>query len=193
MKDVAVVNAKGRARWDRGHPWIYRSDVTRRPETGAGVVRVQDSRGKPIGSALWSPASEISLRLLDRDAGVAIDAAWWRHRLGLAIRRRAHLAALTNAYRLVHGEADGCPSLICDRYDRWLVVQLMSAGIESMRREIVDALVDLAAPDGILARNDVPLRAKERLPVTVELLSGTVPEEIEVSEHGVWRSEERRV
>jgi 23S rRNA (cytosine1962-C5)-methyltransferase len=186
MKDVAVVNAKGRARWDRGHPWIYRSDVTRRPETGAGVVRVQDSRGKPIGSALWSPASEISLRLLDRNADVAIDALWWRQRLHEAIERRAPVAALTNAYRLVHGEADGCPSFICDRYDRWLVVQLMSAGIESMRREIVDALVDLAAPDGILARNDVPLRAKERLPVTVELLSGTVPEEIEVSEHGVW-------
>src|SRR5437867_11192893 len=126
MQDVAVVNAKGRARWDRGHPWIYRSDVTRRPETGAGVVCVQDSRGKPIGSALWSPASEISLRLLDRDARVPIDAPWWRHRVMEAIARRAPVAALTNAYRLVHGEADGCPSLICDRYDRCPLVQRMS-------------------------------------------------------------------
>src|ERR1043166_7336541 len=180
MKDVAVVNAKGRARWDRGHPWIYRSDVTRRPETGAGVVRVQDSRGKPIGSALWSPASEISLRLLDRNADVAIDALWWRQRLHEAIERRAPVAALTNAYRLVHGEADGCPSFICDRYDRWLVVQLMSAGIEACREMILEALIALPNVAGLLGGNDVPLRAKERLPVGVELLAGEVPQHVEV-------------
>jgi 23S rRNA (cytosine1962-C5)-methyltransferase len=85
----------------------------------------------------------------------------------------------------VHGEADGLPSLIVDRYDRWLVVQLMSAGLEAFRAEIIDALEDIVAPDGILARNDVQLRKKEGLPMGVELLRGSVPEEIELDENGI--------
>jgi 23S rRNA (cytosine1962-C5)-methyltransferase len=95
----------------------------------------------------------------------------------------------------VHGEGDLIPSLIVDRYDRWLVVQLMSAGLERFRGEIVRALVELVDPDGILARNDVPLRRKEGLDTNVELLHGTVPDEVEVDEHGVrylaapWRGQ----
>ena len=129
----AVVSARAARRWEHGHPWIDRSDVDSRPSSAAGVVQVAGPRGRLIGSALWSPASEISLRLLDRDAGVAIDAAWWRAKIHDAAARRSEIATHTNAYRIVHGEADGCPSLICDRYDRWLVVQIMSAGAEACR------------------------------------------------------------
>jgi 23S rRNA (cytosine1962-C5)-methyltransferase len=181
----AVVSKKGARRWEMGHPWIYKSDVIERPSSLAGVALVHDQRHKPLGWALWSPHSEISLRFLERDHRTSIDAAWWRDRLRHAIARRAPLDDVTTAYRLVHGEADGCPSLICDRYDRWLVVQLMSAGLEQFRDDIVNALLELVAPRGILARNDVPLRAKERLPQTTELLAGDVPQEIEVVEHGV--------
>ncbi|HVX38425.1 MAG TPA: class I SAM-dependent rRNA methyltransferase [Gemmatimonadaceae bacterium] len=195
MYDIAVVSAKGARRWQLGHPWIYRSDVVERPSADAGAVRVLDQRGKPIGVALWSPASEISLRMLDHDARATLDHAWWNARLAAAIARRAPLSADASAYRLVHGEADALPSLICDRYDAWLVVQLMSAGLEAFRATIVDVLGELVQPRGMLARNDVPLRAKERLPVGVELLAGDVPDEIEVHEHGVrflaapWRGQ----
>ena len=185
MYDLAVVSAKGARRWQLGHPWIYRSDVVQRPSAPAGAVRVQDQRGKPIGVALWSPASEISLRMVDHRPNAELDEPWWRKRIGAAIERRQSLAAVASAYRLIHGEADACPSLICDRYDRWLVVQLMSAGLETFRDTIIDALDAIVRPAGILARNDVALRAKERLPVGVELLRGDVPEEIEVSEHGI--------
>lgn len=185
MTDHAVVSAKGARRWEHGHPWIYRSDVAERPDTPAGIVAVHDTRGKPLGWALWSPKSEITLRLLERDAGANIDAAWWHDRLDAAIARRAPLRNQANAYRLVHGEGDGLPSLVCDRYDRWLVVQIMSAGLEPSRGAIVDALQSIAKPAGILARNDVSLREKEGLPRTVELLAGDVPREIEVEEHGV--------
>jgi 23S rRNA (cytosine1962-C5)-methyltransferase len=184
-RDVAVVSAKGAKRWAAGHPWIYRSDVVRRPTTDAGGVVVQDERGKELGCALWSPRSEITLRLLDRNAHARLDRAWWLERIRQAIARRSPLGTEVTAYRLIHGEADACPSLICDRYDRWLVVQLMSAGLEHFRAEILDALSSLLAPLGVLARNDVPLRAKEGLPTTVELLSGNVPREIPVEEHGV--------
>ncbi len=192
---TAIVSAKGARRWDAGHPWIYRSDVLQRPDANAGVTRVTDQRGKPLGVALWSPKSEISLRLIDRHPDASIDADWWQSRLAGAIARRAGLDEQANAYRLVHGEGDGLPALVVDRYDRWLVVQLMSAGLERYRREIVEALISLAQPEGILARNDVPLRVKEGLATDVELLFGTVPDEVEVHEHGVrylaapWRGQ----
>ncbi|MEP6494398.1 MAG: class I SAM-dependent rRNA methyltransferase [bacterium] len=185
MYEIAVVSTKGARRWQLGHPWIYRSDVAERPGGPAGAVRVYDPRGRPLGVALWSPASEISLRMVDRDAGATLDRPWWHHRIGAAVARREPLSMIATAYRLVHGEGDACPSLICDRYADCLVVQLMSAGLEGFRDIIVDVLYDIAQPRGILARNDVGLRAKERLPVATELLRGSVPEEIEVHEHGI--------
>jgi len=185
MYEIAVVSPKGARRWQLGHPWIYRSDVAERPNTPAGAVRVHDSRGKPLGVALWSPASEISLRMVDHDARTTLDHTWWRARIGAAIARREPLSLVATAYRLIHGEGDACPSLICDRYAEWLVVQLMSAGLEAFRDTIVSVLEEILQPQGILARNDVGLRAKEQLPVGTELLRGTVPEEIEVHEHGI--------
>lgn len=183
--DAAIVSPKGARRWAQGHPWIYRSDLLTTPSAPAGAVAVRDQRGRALGAALWSPTSEIALRFLDRNAHASLDESWWRERIGAAVARRASLPASTNAYRLIHGEADACPSLICDRYDRWLVVQLMSAGLERFRVSIVAALSSLLQPLGILARNDVPLRAKEDLPITVELLAGDVPREIEIDEHGI--------
>ena len=183
--DDAVVSPKGARRWQLGHPWIFRSDVASRPESPAGAVRVRDTRGKPLGVALWSPRSEISLRLLDRNPDARIDAQWWRNRIATAIERRAPLRNAANAYRLVHGEGDGLPSLICDRYADWIVVQIMSAGLESFREEISAAIQATVRPRGILARNDVPLRKKEGLTLESQLLVGEVPATVEVDEHGV--------
>ncbi len=185
MADTARVTNKGARRWGGGHPWIYRSDVTERPGSPAGAVMVEDNRNRKLGWALWSPESEISLRMIERDPEVAIDGAWWRTQIERAVARRSGMPANVNAYRLIHGEGDGCPSLICDRYDRWLVVQLMSAGLEAFRSEIVAALIDLTKAEGILARNDVPLRSKEGLERNTELLHGDVPREIVVEEYGV--------
>ena len=132
----ATVSPKGARRWQTGHPWIYRSDVTKRPGDEAGVVRVCGANGRPLGTALWSPKSEISLRLIDKNADARIDADWWRARIAACVARREPLRSRGNAYRLVHGEGDGLPSLICDLYDRWVVVQLMSAGLETQRDQI---------------------------------------------------------
>ena len=181
----AVVSPKGAIRWASGHPWIYRSDILERPGDSAGAVLVRDHRGIALGWALYSPRSEITLRLLDRDPSARIDAAWWRVRIRRALDRREKLGERGNAYRLIHGEGDGCPSLVCDRYDGWLVVQLLSAGLEHFRPEIVDALASLTGARGILARNDVAVRSKEGLPRETVLLHGDVPREIEVNEDGV--------
>ena len=185
MTDTATVSTKGARRWSAGHPWIFRSDVRRAPAAPAGVARVRDERGRWLGVALWSPQSEISLRLIDNDPDATIDGEWWHARLARAIARRDALSAVTNACRLVHGEGDGLPSLVCDRYDRWLVVQLLSAGLETFRDPIVAALVELTGADGILARNDVPLRSREGLARETVLLHGDVPGDVAVQEHGV--------
>jgi len=185
MQNTARVTAKGLRRWEAGHPWIYRSDVAVRPESPAGLVLVRDSRNRPLGWALWSPRSEISLRLIESNPDITIDAEWWRSRIESAMSYRVSLETVTNAYRVVHGEADGCPSLVVDRYDRWAVIQLMSAGLEAFRDEIVEAIVHVLRVDGILARNDSALRGKEGLPRETVQLHGEVPHEIEVDEYNI--------
>lgn len=180
-----MVSQRGARRWATGHPWIFRSDIVTPPDTGAGVAAVHDQRGRPLGVALWSPASEISLRLLDRDVNAVIDRRWWRERIGAASARRAPLSAHSNAWRVVHGEGDALPSLVVDRYGDCIVVQLSSAGLEASRQDIVESLIELFAPSGILARNDAGARGREGLERETVLLHGTVPEQIEVSEYGV--------
>ena len=141
-----------------------------------------DRRGKCHGVALCSPHSEIQLRLLDRRDTVP-DASWWRERIAACATRREGIDA--TAWRLVHGEGDALPSLIVDRYDRWLVVQLLSAGLETQRHLVLDALADVCRPDGILLRNDVPVRRREKLDEEVALARGSVPETVEVREGAI--------
>ena len=181
----AVVSARGARRWQTGHPWIFRSDIVKPPAAPPGAVLTRDQQGRALGWALWSPASEISLRLLDRDPDAVIDGRWWHAQLQSAIARRLPLAGLTDSCRLVHGEGDGLPSLVVDRFDRWLVAQFLSAGVEAFREEIVEALHALTGAEGALARNDVSVRTREGLERTVEPLWGEVPQEVEVNEHGV--------
>jgi 23S rRNA (cytosine1962-C5)-methyltransferase len=183
VSDSATVTARGALRWARGHPWIFRSDVVAMPSAAAGAVRVRDERGRWLGVALWSPTSEIALRLLDRQPDARLDDGWWDSRIGAAIDHRARITG-TTACRLVHAEGDDLPALVCDRYDRWLVVQLLSAGIEAFREVIVRTLLRRTGVAGILARNDAPLRSREALPRETVLLHGDVPREIVVEEHG---------
>ncbi len=172
------VTPRGAERWVRGHPWIYRSEVIDGP-AAPGVVPVQDRRGRFIGQALYSPKSEIRLRLLER-TDRAIDDRWWVEHLAACVARREGIDA--TAYRIVHGEGDGIPSLVVDRYDRWLVVQILSAGLETMRESIVAALAEVLQPQGILLRNDASARRREALPPEPVQVYGTVPREIQVRE-----------
>ena len=178
---IARVSRRGAQRWQHGHPWIFRSDVITAPSAEAGAVHVTDEKGKLLGTALWSPTSQISLRFISRD-DAPIDAAFWRAKIDAAAAYRESLAIDGNAYRLLHGEADGIPSLVVDKYDDYLVAQFLSAGLETFREDIVAALIDRMQPKGLLARNDVAVRSHEKLPLTTELLHGEVPDEIEVRE-----------
>ncbi len=185
MEGAAVVSRRGVQRLRGGHPWIFRSDVEHRPSAPAGIVPIEGPDGAPLGFALWSPLSEISLRRIETDLSRTPDAAWWHEKLRTAIARRAPLAGDANAYRLVHGEGDGLPSLVVDKYGDVLVVQLLSAGVDAWTDTIVSSLVELTQCAGILARNDPAARGREGLPREVTLLYGEVPRTVEVVEHGV--------
>jgi 23S rRNA (cytosine1962-C5)-methyltransferase len=175
------VSPRGGERWVRGHPWIYRSDVLDTHDE-PGVVHVTDTRGRFLGQALHSPRSEIRLRLLER-TDRPIDGGWWQERIAAALARREGVPA--TAYRVVHGEGDGLPSLVVDRYDRWVVAQLLSAGLETMREDVLAAIGSVLAPKGILLRHDAPVRRREGLAEGIELASGEVPERIEVREEAI--------
>jgi 23S rRNA (cytosine1962-C5)-methyltransferase len=179
-----AVSARGAARWRGGHPWIYRSDVLTTARAPAGLARVVDRAGRFLGQALYSPASEIRLRRLS-PADEPIDTAWWRARLAAALARRADLVGHPTAYRVVHAEGDGLPSLIVDRYGDIAVVQLLSAGLEALRASVLEAIADVLQPRGILLRNDASVRRHERLPLEIVVAAGTVPETLEVEEAGI--------
>lgn len=182
---TARVTRGGAARWTaRMHPWIYRGDVIEISTDGPGAVRVIDQGGRPIGMGLYSPRSVIALRMLTRKIRF-IDTGFWEERIAGAVTFRKRLQPAATAYRLIHAEADGMPSLLVDRYGPHVVVQILSAGLEEFRADIVAGLCNVVAPTGILARNDTSIRAHEGLSQDVELLWGEVPQRIEVEEEGI--------
>jgi 23S rRNA (cytosine1962-C5)-methyltransferase len=181
---AVIVNKKGESRVLRGHPWIFRSDVTRARDVPFGaLVKVVGPKGKPLGTALFSGQSEITLRMLARgDEPFADD--WLATRLRAAQAWRGRVIDGASAYRVVHGEGDGLPGLVVDRYGEYLVIQTLCQAMERMKTEVVAALVDIFAPLGILERNDPRVRTLEGLPQTVGLLHGQVPATVVVDEAG---------
>ena len=178
---VVTVTHRGEDRIRSGHPWIYKSDVSKTDARGGDTVRVVGTRGRVVGQALYSDRSEIALRLLTHEPEPAGEALW-RTRLSQAIRFRQALDIDATAYRLVHGEADLLPSLVVDRYGDYLVLQALSQGMDRLLPELTRLLVDVAQPAGILARNDPRVRLLEGLEQRVDVLHGTVPEQIDVRE-----------
>ncbi|HEX5611532.1 MAG TPA: class I SAM-dependent rRNA methyltransferase [Burkholderiales bacterium] len=163
-----IVLRRGRERsLKRRHPWIFSGAVERvegDPARG-DTVPVRSADGQVLALAAWSPSSQIRARAWSFDAGATIDAAFFRRRIDAAIAFRKVLPAQkhTNALRLVHGEADGLPGVIVDRYADVLVVQLLSAGAERWREEILDALADATGCEAIYERSDSEVRSLEGL------------------------------
>lgn len=179
-----VVSARGEQRVRSGHPWIYRADVVDVRAEPGDIVQVIGPRRRTIGSALYSDRSQIPLRMLTRGEEVAGEPLI-RTRLERAIAYRTSLGIDATAYRLVHGEADLLPSLVVDRYGDYLVVQALSQAIDRLLPVITRFLIDLAAPAGILARNDPKVRALEGLAQTIDVLHGDVPDSVSVREGAV--------
>jgi 23S rRNA (cytosine1962-C5)-methyltransferase len=177
------VNKKGADRVRNGHLWIYRSDLVDVDATGGSVVSVKDERGNFIGQALYSDASQISLRFVTQ-SNEEIDRAWWRRRIVEAAARR-HITPDTNAYRLIYSEGDLLPSLIVDRYNDVLVLQTLSQGMDALKETFTEILIEEFHPRAVIERNDARVRELEGLPLISAVVYGEAPEEIEISQHGL--------
>lgn len=200
MDPTVTVTRRGEERIQRGHPWVYRSDIAGDEGASHGaIVRVSGTRAgrRVLGSAMYSDRSEIAIRMIAR-TDEPVDDAFWRRRLEQAIAYRRALdieSTGTTAYRLVHGEGDLLPSLVVDRYGEYLVLQALSQATDRLQPVFVALLVDLLRPAGILARNDPRVRLLEGLEQQIELRHGTVPDRLEVTEAGVryevdpWRGQ----
>lgn len=170
-----------------GHPWVYSNevDVSRGPFAGlrAGEpVAVCAHGGKRLGYGYVNPHALICVRLFSRTQ-IRLTRALVHERVARALAWRQRLYE-TPHYRLVYGESDGLPGLTVDRYGDALVAQLTTAGIECLRDDVVDVLVELLQPATLILRNDTPARSLEGLDTQVECVLGEAPECLEVGEAG---------
>jgi 23S rRNA (cytosine1962-C5)-methyltransferase len=185
-----IILARGKeAPQIRRHPWVFANAVEAlvgRARAGDTVlVAAHDGRG--LGRAAWSPASQIRARMWTFDADEGVDDGFFRRRIGAAVARRAALSMLAgqDGVRLVHGEADGLPGLVVDRYGDVLVVALNSAGAEKWRDAIVGALLRATGAAHVYERSDSEVRRLEGLEPRVSTLHGAPPQSVVITEHGV--------
>jgi 23S rRNA (cytosine1962-C5)-methyltransferase len=171
----------------RRHPWIYDTAIARtKGSPGSGeTVAVRSHDGQWLAWAAYSPASTLRARCWSFDERERIDADWLATRVHQAVARRSHLAAASNALRLVFGEADGLPGLIADRYAGQLVVQFQAAGVEAQRDALLDALAAATGCADIYDRSDSAGRTREGLASASGVArGGEPPERIAIHEGG---------
>ena len=164
-----IVLKRGREKsLKRRHPWIFSGALDKVDGTPAGgdTVEIRSADGKALALAAWSPQSQIRARVWSFDPAERVDAGFFRKRIERALALRSALAAQrhTNALRLVHGESDGLPGLVVDRYADVLVAQFLSAGAERWRDAILDALAESTQCEAIYERSDAEVRTIEGLP-----------------------------
>ena len=165
---VIAVNRRGAARLRAGHPWVYRSDLLSSVQAPAGaLVHVRDERGRKLGSALYSSASQIAIRLLSSEeiTDEAL-ADLLRRRIGNAISFRREIAHDANSCRIIFSEADLLPGLIVDKYNDLLVLQALTQALdrEDLRQCVVDSLTEHFPAASIVERVDPHIRELEQLP-----------------------------
>lgn len=179
------VNRKGAGRVASGHPWIFSSDLLDRGQAAGGeAVIVVDPQGAAIGTAHFSAASQIALRLLS-DRVETIDREFYLRRLTAAQHYRDRIVTNSEAYRLVHGEGDQLPGLVIDRYGDYFVLQTLDQGMDCAKSDILSCLQELFGPKGIVERNDVAVRKREELPLQSGILAGQVPDTIPIRMNGL--------
>ncbi|MCU0897129.1 MAG: class I SAM-dependent rRNA methyltransferase [Burkholderiales bacterium] len=174
----------------RGHPWVFSGAIDQvhgDPESGATVC-VMTADGRAAGLGAFSPQSQIRVRLWTRDAATAIDGAFFRERVRAAIERRRALLGpeWLAACRIVHGEADGLPGVVADRYGDVVVAQFTSAGAERWRDAIADALEAETACRAVYERSDAEVRELEGLEPRTGVMRGALERgTVEIVEHGI--------
>ncbi|MGM9483117.1 class I SAM-dependent rRNA methyltransferase [Roseateles sp. NT4] len=185
MKKITLRAGKERSLLKR-HPWVFESSIARGGGDSGETVRVESADGAFLCWAAFSPQSQIRLRAWSFDEAERIDAAFFKRRIEQAVAMRMRLAIASDAWRLVHGEADGLPGLVVDRYGDTLVAQFGSSGAERWKGAIADALLTATGLTRLYERSDAQAREWEGLPAQTGWLRGEGETALTIREHD-WR------
>ncbi|MGV3346055.1 23S rRNA (cytosine(1962)-C(5))-methyltransferase RlmI [Enterobacteriaceae bacterium LUAb1] len=188
---VRLILAKGREKsLLRRHPWVFSGAIARTEGSAqrGETIDILDSQGRWLARGAWSPDSQIRARIWTWQQDESVDVAFFIRRLQTAQQLRSWLAKQDNldSYRLVAGESDGLPGITIDRFDNFLVLQLLSAGAEYQRTALISALQHCYPQCAIYDRSDVSVRKKEGLPLTHGIILGEPPPALlPITEHSM--------
>ncbi|HKX43166.1 MAG TPA: class I SAM-dependent rRNA methyltransferase [Burkholderiaceae bacterium] len=182
MKVITLRDGKERS-LERRHPWVFESSIASGRADAGETVRVQARDGRFLAWAAYSPASQIRLRAWSFDESERIDSTLFARRIERSIAARARLPIASDALRLIHGEADGLPGLIVDRYGDVLSAQFLAAGVERFKPTIVESLLAASGLKRIYERSDASSRSLEGLKESTGWLKGSGATGLTIREH----------
>jgi 23S rRNA (cytosine1962-C5)-methyltransferase len=172
----------------RRHPWVFESSIASGRADGGETVRVQAKDGRFLAWAAYSPASMIRLRAWSFEEAERIDAAFFARRIARALAVRDTLQVDSDSMRLIHGEADGLPGLVVDRYGDTLCAQITSAAAERWKDVIAAELLKASGATRLYERSDASVRGLEGLQARTGWVAGEGETRVTIREHG-WRFE----
>ncbi len=183
-----VIDRRAVTRCGRGHPWVFANEILSRSSEDVApgaVVTLVSPKGEAVGLATYNPHALIACRLLAESPKTVIDAAFFATRLKRAEALRWRFLA-EPFYRLVHGEADGVPGFVIDRFGDIFVVQLNTAGAEALRAPLLEGLQEACAPRAVVLRRDAPARRLEGMEIMPSEVIGHLEQAVvNVREGGV--------
>ena len=185
MKSIRLLPGKERS-LQRRHPWVFEGSIAKGKADPGETVRVEAADGRFLAWGAYSPSSSIRMRAWSFDEAERIDNAFLQRRVARAVALRARLAVASTGVRLVHGEADGLPGLIVDRYGDTLCAQFGAAGVDRFKPALADALLAATGCTKLYERSDASVRELEGLPVQTGWLRGEGPTDLTITEHG-WQ------
>ncbi|WP_298827984.1 class I SAM-dependent methyltransferase [uncultured Piscinibacter sp.] len=185
MKVITLREGKERSLLRR-HPWVFQGSVDKGKADTGETVRIQSSDGRFLAWAAYSPSSMIRVRAWSFEESERIDADFFERRIARALALRARLPIESDGVRLIHGEADGLPGLIVDRYGDLLSAQFLSAGTERWKGTLADLLLRAAGCTRLYERSDSGVRKLEGLEPASGWLRGDGDTELIIREHG-WK------
>jgi len=170
-----------------GHPWVFSNEIERIDGAcDAGIsAELFDAAGSFLGSGYYTPQSLIAFRMLSHQQVDVDSVQFYEQRIAAALKHRLSLYPAMKTFRAVYGESDFLPGLVVDKYDEYLSLQILSAGMERRSDLILEALQRVYSPKGVIARNDVAVRALEGLDQQIRVLAGEIPELMEMEENGL--------
>jgi len=185
MKTIRLKDGKERSLLRR-HPWVFDGAIASGGGDAGETVRIESHAGQFLGWAAFSPSSKIRARVWSFDEKQRIDASFFTARIAGAIQARSLFDIQSDGVRLVHGESDGLPGLVVDRYGDTLVVQFSSCGAEKWKKVIVQALLAQTGLARLYERSDASVRALESLPEATGWLAGAGETGLVITEHD-WK------